>query len=190
MDLVWIAGRAHDCGVPDEQRPPRRSGGKRRKTGSQARNAQYWMLVSSPENYRKTLEHGFSVQGIKSRHRKRAETMRSGDRLLFYVTGRMTFTATCTLTSGMFEERTHIWRTARREEDYPWRVRIRPDHVLDEQEWVPAKDLAYRMEYVRKWPPEHWTLALQGHLHQLPQKDFSLIEDEIKRSIGNRAAVG
>jgi hypothetical protein len=54
---------------------------------------------------------------------------------------------------------------------------------------VPAKDLAYRMEYVRKWPPEHWTLALQGHLHQLPQKDFSLIEDEIKRSIGNRAAV-
>jgi hypothetical protein len=175
--------------VANEQRPPRRSGGKKRRTGNQARNAQYWMLVSSLDNYRRTLEHGFTVQGIKSRHRKRAETMRSGDRLLFYITGRMKFTATCTLTSGMFEERSHVWRTARREEDYPWRVRIRADHVLDEQDWVPAKDLAYRMEYVRKWPPEHWTLALQGHLHQLPQKDFSLIEDEIKRSIGNRAAV-
>jgi hypothetical protein len=102
----------------------------------------------------------------------------------------MGFAATCTLTSSMFEERTHIWRTARREEDYPWRIGIRPDHVLEEQDWVPAKELAYRLEYVRKWPPEHWTLALQGHLHQLPQKDFKLIEDEIRRTTGNRAAVG
>ena len=140
------------------------------------------MLVSSPDNYRRTLEHGFTVQGIKSRHRRRAETMRSGDRLLFYVTGRMGFAATCTLTSGMFEERTH------REEDYPWRVGIRADHVLEDQDWVLAKDLAYRLEYVRKWPPEHWTLALQGHLHQLPQKDFKLIEDEIRRTAGSRAA--
>jgi hypothetical protein len=148
------------------------------------------MLVSSPDNFRRTLEHGFTVQGIKSRHRRRAEAMRSGDRLLFYVTGRMGFAATCTLTSGMFEERTHIWRSARREEDYPWRVGIRADHVLDDPDWVSAKDLAYRLEYVRKWPPEHWTLALQGHLHQLPQKDFKLIEDEIKRTAGSRAAAG
>jgi hypothetical protein len=176
--------------VPNEQRPTRRSGARKKKSGRQVRDAQYWMLVSSPENYRRTVEHGFTVQGVKSRHRKRAETMRSGDRLLFYVTGRMGFAATCTLTSGMFEERTHIWRTARREEDYPWRFGIRPDHVLDEQDWVQAKELAYRLEYVRKWPPEHWTLALQGHLHQLPQKDFKLIEDEIKRTAGSRAAVG
>ena len=147
------------------------------------------MLVSSPENFRKTLEHGFTVQGVKSRHRKRAETMRSGDRLLFYVTGRMVFAATCTLTSGMFEERTHIWRTARREEDYPWRVRMRPDAVLEEADWVPAKDVAYRLEYVRKWPPEHWTLAFQGHLHQFAQKDFKLIEDEIRRTRRARGPV-
>ncbi len=146
-----------------------------------ARNAQYWMIVSSLENFRKTQERGFSVQGVKSRHRRRAEMMKPGDRLLFYLTGRMAFTATCTLTSGMFEEHGHIWRTARRDEDYPWRVRIRPDVALEEADWLPAKDLAYRLEYVRKWPPEHWTLAFQGHVHQLPQKDFKLIEDEMRR---------
>ncbi|MBO0686208.1 MAG: EVE domain-containing protein [Candidatus Dormibacteraeota bacterium] len=142
------------------------------------------MLVSSPENFRRTLEHGFTLQGFKSRHRKRAEAMHPGDRLLYYVTGRMAFAATCTLTSDMFEERAYIWRSARREEDYPWRVRVRRDQVLEEQDWVAAKDLAYRLEYVRKWPPEHWSLAFQGHLHQLPQKDFKLIEDEIKRTAG------
>jgi hypothetical protein len=139
------------------------------------------MIVSSPDNYRKTLERGFSVQGIKTRHRRRAEMMGAGDRLLFYVTGRMVFTAACTLTSGMFEEHTHVWRTTRREEDYPWRVRIKLDVALEEAEWLPAKELAYRLEYVRKWPPEHWTLAFQGHVHQLPQKDFKLIEDELRR---------
>ena len=162
--------------------------GKRRvRAGAQP---QHWMIVSSPENFRKTREQGFTVQGIKSRHRKRAEAMRAGDRLLYYITGQMAFAASATLTSGMFEDHSHVWRTARREEDYPWRVRIRPNHVLEESEWVPAKDLAYRLDYVRKWPPEHWTLAFQGHVHQLPQKDFKLVEDEIRRTESQRAASG
>jgi hypothetical protein len=158
-----------------------RSRTRKKKPPRAARTAQYWMIVSSLENYRKTQERGFTVQGIKTRHRKRAEMMKPGDRLLYYVTGRMVFTATCTVTSGMFEEHTHVWRTTRRDEDYPWRVRIRPDLVPEDTEWVPAKELAYRLEYVRKWPPEHWTLAFQGHIHQLLQKDFKLIEDEIRR---------
>jgi len=98
----------------------------------------------------------------------------------------MAFAATATLSSQMFEDHSHIWRSSRREEDYPWRVQMRPEHVLEETEWVLAKELAYRLEYVRKWPPEHWTLAFQGHVHQLPQKDFKLIEDEIRRSQGRR----
>jgi EVE domain len=158
-----------------------KSRNRKKKSARASRSAQHWMIVSSIENFRKSEERGFTVQGIKARHRRRAEMMRAGDRLLYYVTGRMAFTAVCTLTSSMFEEHTHVWRTTRREEDYPWRVRIRPDVALEESEWVPAKELAYRLEYVRKWPPEHWTLAFQGHVHQLPQKDFKLIEDEIRR---------
>jgi hypothetical protein len=164
---------------------PERAGGKsknRKKKPSRAvRSSQYWMIVSSLENFRKTQERGFTVQGLKTRHRKRAEMMRPGDRLLYYVTGRMAFTGTCTLTSAMFEEHALVWRSSRREEDYPWRVRLKPDAILEEPEWLPAKELAYRLEYVRKWPPEHWTLAFQGHVHQLPQKDFKLVEDEIRR---------
>ncbi|HKF76311.1 MAG TPA: EVE domain-containing protein [Candidatus Dormibacteraeota bacterium] len=158
-----------------------RSRNRRRKVARAPRNAQHWMIVSSLENFRKTQDRTFTIQGIKTRHRRRAEVMKPGDRLLYYVTGRMVFTAVCTLTSAMFEDHTHVWRSTRRDEDYPWRVRIRPDVALEESEWVPAKELAYRLEYVRKWPPEHWTLAFQGHIHQLPQRDFKLIEDEIRR---------
>lgn len=159
----------------------RSSGRSKQRKKKLKRSVHYWMIVSSLENFRKTQERGFTVQGVKSRHRKRAEMMKSGDRLLYYVTGRMAFAAICTLTSAMFEDRTPIWRSMRRDEDYPWRVRLKLDAVLEEQAWLPAKELAYRLEYVRKWPPENWTLAFQGHVHQLPQKDFKLIEDEIRR---------
>jgi hypothetical protein len=140
------------------------------------------MVVSSPDNFRKTRELGFTIQGLKSRHRRRVETMRVGDRLLYYVTGRMAFAATVTVASPMYEDHTPTWRSARRDEDYPWRVHIRSDIVLEDLDWVPAKELAYRLDYVRKWPPEHWTLAFQGHIHALPRNDFAIIEDEIARS--------
>jgi hypothetical protein len=171
-------------------------GGKRRRRGGKGRggaastggggsaggrSSQYWMIVSSPDNFTRTREHGFSIQGIKSRHKNRVASMRSGDRILYYITGRMGFAAPATITSPMYEDHTPIWRTDRREEDYPWRVHIRLDQLLEEPEWVQAKEIAYRLEYVKKWPPEHWTLAFQGHLHQLPRADFGLLEDEILR---------
>ncbi|HET7466664.1 MAG TPA: EVE domain-containing protein [Candidatus Dormibacteraeota bacterium] len=162
-------------------------GRRRRKSGKgEGRAGQYWMVVSSPDNFRKTREHGFTIQGLKSRHRRRVESMRVGDRLLYYVTGRMGFAATVTIASPMYEDHTPIWKTARRDEDYPWRVHIRPDIVLDEADWVPAKELAYRLDYVRKWPPEHWTLAFQGHIHMLNRNDFSVIEDAVASSARNQ----
>ena len=167
------------------QAPPRTGRGRRKRRSGRSeggRAAQYWMVVSSPDNFRKTREHGFTIQGLKSRHRRRVEAMRPGDRLLYYVTGRMGFAATVTVASPMYEDHTPIWRSARREEDYPWRVHIRLDMVLDDADWVPAKELAYRLDYVRKWPPEHWTLAFQGHIHMLNRNDFAIIEDAVASS--------
>jgi predicted RNA-binding protein len=173
----------NSAGSPSGPRK-RRRGGKGKGGGGGGgggRAVQYWMVVTSPDNFTRTREHAFSIQGIKSRHRNRVASMHAGDRLLYYVHGRMAFPATATVTSPMYEDHTPIWRTDRREEDYPWRVHIRLDQLLEEPEWVLAKDIAYRLEYVKKWPPEHWPLAFQGHIHQLPKADFSLLEDEILR---------
>jgi hypothetical protein len=190
------ASETPDSAPAEESAAASTPGGKRRRRGGKGRggaastggggsaggrSSQYWMIVSSPDNFTRTREHGFSIQGIKSRHKNRVASMRSGDRILYYITGRMGFAATATITSPMYEDHTPIWRTDRREEDYPWRVHIRLDQLLEEPEWVQAKEIAYRLEYVKKWPPEHWTLAFQGHLHQLPRADFGLLEDEILR---------
>ena len=174
-----------ETGSEQSTRPPRAK--RKRKSGRpEGRSSQYWMIVSSPDNFRKTRELGYTIQGLKSRHRRRVETMRVGDRLLYYITGRMAFAATVTVASPMYEDHTPIWRSARREEDYPWRVHIRQDVILEDVDWIPAKELAYRLDYVRKWPPEHWTLAFQGHIHALPRNDFAIVEDEIARSSRRR----
>src|SRR3989442_9612926 len=113
---------------------PQKSGRSRRKRKSgrsEGRALQYWMVASSSYNFRKTRELGFTIQGLKSRHRRRVETMRVGDRLLYYVTGRMGFAATVTVASPMYEDHTPMWRSARRDEDYPWRGDIRPGIQLD-----------------------------------------------------------
>jgi predicted RNA-binding protein len=172
--------------APETAPKPGRSKRKRKSGRSEGRSSQYWMVVSSPDNFRKTRELGFTIQGLKSRHRRRVETMRVGDRVLYYVTGRMAFAATVTVASPMYEDHTPIWRSARRDEDYPWRVHIRADVLLEDTDWIPAKELAYRLDYVRKWPPEHWTLAFQGHIHALPRNDFAIVEDEISRSSRRR----
>ena len=116
----------------DREKPSSSRRGRRKRKAGGGRAAQYWMVVSSPDNFRKTREHGFSIQGLKSRHRRRVETMRVGDRVLYYITGRMGFAATVTVASPMYEDHTPIWRSARRDEDYPWRVHIRADVVLED----------------------------------------------------------
>src|SRR2546430_11514897 len=154
---------------PDQERPARSGRSRRKRKSGGGRAAQYWMVVSSPDNFRKTREHNFSIQGLKSRHRRRVETMRVGDRVLYYIPGRMGFAATVTVASPMYEDHTPIWRSARRDEDYPWRVHIRADVVLEDTDWVPAKELAYRLDYVRKWAPQRRAPAVPGHIHPPPR---------------------
>ena len=142
----------------------------------------YWIIVGSPENFKRTRELGFTIQGIKSRHRKKAERMQPGDKIAWYLTGAKSFGGVATITSPYFESHDRIWQSgdpAKEAEDYPFRVNITPEIVLDEDDWVPAEPVARQMAYVSKWPSGNWTLAFQGNVHSVERADFELIRDAI-----------
>ena len=141
----------------------------------------YWMLVISPENFRITRELGFTVQGFRSVLRRRVERMEVGDRLLFYLSWAQRFAATATVTSTYFEDHTPAWKSHKPDEGYPYRVHIEPTVDLEEDEFLDARQIGPRMEYIKKWMPEWWPLAFQGDLHLIPRKDLSLIEEEMKK---------
>src|SRR5215218_9674457 len=148
----------------------------------------HWMIVMSPENFETTRERGFDLVGLKSRHRKKAERMALGDRVLFYVAGSQVFPLTATVTSTFFEDHTPIWTSTERRPDVsPWRVQVRADVVLNWYEYLDARQIAPRMLYVKRWAPEDWPLAFQGQIHLLSSQDFALIEHEMRRTIDRRS---
>jgi hypothetical protein len=140
----------------------------------------YWMIVTSPENFAKTRELGFSVQGIKSRHRKKAEKMQAGDRVLWYLTGIQSFAGTATITGPYFEGFDVVW-SSKPGEIYPWRFPIEANTILPPGEFIKAETLLPELEFVKKWPAEHWHLAFQGNVHVLPAEDFDRIEGALKQ---------
>jgi predicted RNA-binding protein len=142
----------------------------------------HWIIVGSLENFRTTREHGFTVQGIKSRHRKKAEQMKPGDRMTWYVTGLKAFAGTATIASEYYEDHTVIWKSTnknRDDEDYPFRFGIEADKVLEEEAFVDAEPVARQMTHVAKWPAANWTLAFQGNVHKIDASDFAIIEEAV-----------
>jgi len=149
-------------------------------------NPTYWIIVGSVDNFRRTAERGFTIQGIKSRHRKKAERMKPGDKIIYYVTGIKAFGAISTITSPSFESHEVIWKSGdpkKEAEDYPFRVQTTPNLVLEEAGFVPAEGVARQMTYVGKWPADNWTLAFQGNVHEIGRGDYELIRDALEARV-------
>lgn len=140
----------------------------------------FWMIVCNSDNFRITRERGFTLQGLKAQHRRKIQRVGVGDRILYFVSHARRFTATATATSGYFEDAEPIWEKEGKA-DWPYRVKIKPEVVLEESQYIDANLLAPRLDYVKRWPPENWYMAFQGNLHLLPKSDFLIIEEEMKR---------
>jgi hypothetical protein len=151
----------------------------------------HWMITLTLENYEATQRHGFTTLGLKARHRRKAERMARGDRVLYFISHRNAFPAVATVTSTFFEDHRPIWvNYDQRPDNYPWRVNVEPDIVLEPREWIDAHEIAPRMLYVKRWPPEMWPLAFQGSIHLLSSQDFRLIEREMERIVEKRVDHG
>ena len=138
----------------------------------------FWMINSNKQNFDITRNMGFSQQGLKAEYRRKVQRVEPGDRIIYYVSGERVFTATATVTKGYEEVKSTPWikegKTA-----WPYRIKIKPDVVLDDEQYIDAGLIAYRLEYLRKWPPEDWHMAFQGNLHLLSKGDFFLLETEM-----------
>ena len=140
-----------------------------------------WILTGSLENFRINVERGFDVIGFKERRRRQAEEFEPGDEVFFYVTGVQAFGGIARVKSEMFEDRTPIWPGKKgKPEAYPWRVEAEPVLILPEDRFVPAEELATKLEHVRKWPPDHWHLAFQGQLRTIGDADARLLTERLE----------
>ena len=139
------------------------------------------MFVEAPQNFEITREIEFSLFGMGAKYRRRAERMQPQDRVLFYINGVRKWPASATITSTYFEDNSPLWHPTTRGESFQYRGKLKPDIVLDEEDYIDAMILGPRLDYVKRWAPENWPLAFWDRLHLLPQRDFRLIEGEMER---------
>ena len=148
----------------------------------------HWLLTISEQNFAISKEKRWSVQGFRKAQKRRVDRMQSGDRLMYYVSGLRVFAVSATITSKAFKDTTPVWVGFRDEEDFPYRVRIKPDYLLQKHEFLDALQLAPRLEFLKRWPLERWQLAFIGELNLLSRKDYEMLEGEMRRHRNDKPA--
>ena len=141
----------------------------------------FWMVVESPEKFEIMRDGGLTLYGLGRKYRKRAERMQPEDRVLFYISKIRKWTATATISSDSFVDKTPIFGPEYNGELFPHRVRLKPNIILPSNNYIEAGLIAPRLEYLKRWIPEEWPLAFFETLHLIPQRDFKLIESEMRR---------
>ncbi|MEX0682994.1 MAG: EVE domain-containing protein [Dehalococcoidia bacterium] len=148
----------------------------------------YWIVVGSEQNMRVADARGFDMFGFKSTRRSEVSRMRPGDRLIFYLTKIMKFGGIAEVTSEYYEDHEKVFRSDKKpKEDYPWRVKVKPVTILTSAKYLDVREIGPMLEYPKKWPAEHWRLAFQGALHEVPEGDYRLIEG-LMRAVANAKA--
>ncbi len=143
----------------------------------------YWIVVGSEENMRIAEARGFDIFGFKSTRRTEVSRIKPGDKLIFYLTKIMKFGGIAEVASGYFEDHTKVFRSSKPGEDYPFRVNARPIVILSPDQYLDVKEIAPGLEFTKKWPPEHWRLAFQGNLHEIPESDYERIEGLMHQAV-------
>ncbi len=140
----------------------------------------YWLLVSTPENFEISQKRGFDLAAMKSRHGKKAQRVQPGDRVVFFLTKEMSIGGIAEVKSPYFMSEDPIWHSEKPGETFPFRFEISPELVLPAGDHMPVRDWVEELAYVRKWPAEHWRLAFQGNVHLIPEEDYLLIERKLR----------
>jgi hypothetical protein len=144
-----------------------------------------WLLVSSPDNFETSRKRGFDIAGMKSRHRKKAETVKPGDTVFFYLVGIKAIGGMAEVTGTYIEDDSHIWNSTKVGEEYPFRFPIRPLSIIPEPaNFVPVEEFVDALEYPKRWPRANWTLAFQGNVHKLNEHDFEILAGAIRDAAG------
>jgi hypothetical protein len=107
---------------------------------------------------------------------------------VLYLTKVMSFAGSILVTGEMYEDRKKLWPGKPGKADaYPWRFPTEPEIVLEQDEWVPAEELATKLEHIKKWPAEHWKLAFQGQLRTVSEKDAKQLLKRMNTAAAARA---
>lgn len=144
----------------------------------------YWLITTSPENFKVDKEtSGFTVQGLKARHKKTVMKFQPGDKVVYYINQISKLGAIATITSGFYyDDKTKIWTDE--DEIWPSRARSKPEIVLEDDELLDIKRLIKHLAFIKD--KDHWSLFVRGSVRKIPEEDYLLIESEMRKTLSRK----
>jgi len=137
-----------------------------------------YLVVTSPENWQKTADMGWSVLGLKSTRHNVAQSLHPGDRIACYETGIKRFIGVVQVDGACYEDHSPIWGGKKAAEYYPYRYPIKPVVVVGQDQALDAVALSQELEFPKKWGT-HLSLAFQGNIKPIPATDIAKIADAL-----------
>jgi len=141
----------------------------------------YWLVTTSPENFKVDKEtSGFTVQGLKERHKKTVMKFQPGDKVVYYINRISKFGAIATVTTGYYhDDKTRIWTDE--DEIWPSRAKSKPEIVLEDDELLDIKKLIKQLSFIKD--KDNWSLFVRGSIRPIPEEDYLLIESEMRKTL-------
>ena len=143
----------------------------------------YWLISTSPEDFKIDRQIDFLTQGLKERHKKMVQQFKPGDRVVYHITKISKLGAIATVTSGYYyDTENRIW--ADQKEIWPVRTKSEPYLVLEDDELLDLKKLVKDLSFIKD--KVNWGIYLRGSLRKLPEEDYQLVESEMRKIISRR----
>lgn len=137
----------------------------------------YWIACTTPEKFQVDRGNDFAVEGFREREFRRVLRVEPGDRLVHYIKRLGLFGAI-----GEVRGRVYIaWNPIWPDDTYPCRFEHRPLLVLPAEKMLPAEAVLPRLGFLNPHHQDPLSRSLRCDLKEIPQEDFEIIEQEMRR---------
>jgi hypothetical protein len=109
-------------------------------------------------------------QIFSEKDKKKVSRMTKGDKLIYYLGDKNRFVGISEIKSNQAEELSNNTLS----------IKVKKSNHLNLNNSVDGDQIGPSLEYVKRWVPERWQLAMVGSLHIVSQNDYNLIDSSIK----------
>ena len=131
----------------------------------------YWINNSPLAEYNKVLTQKKS-QIFEIKDKNKISRMKNGDKIVYFLNDKDLFIGISEVKSDNYEVINNNLIS----------IKIKKGTHLKLKNSIDANQIGPSLEYVKRWAPEKWKLALFGKLHIISQNDFNFIQSCIKKN--------
>lgn len=132
-----------------------------------------WLCVITRENFDKLLDH--KTWGVKEHYKSKWEESKVGDKIIFYIMREVSLAGIFEVSKAPFKEGKRIFVG----NTYPFRMGVK-DVFIPKKPIEFSPKLRNKLEFIKN--KKNWVGHIRRAMNRIPEKDFQLLEKEMKGS--------